>query len=103
MKKQWLYLNNPFMIAAQRSYRQGLKLSIYYNAQLLANIADPFFAALYAIYNPLHVTLSDAYANWVVQSGTLKEETLTVDQLLKLMSPNKINGWENAVGGIYPK
>lgn len=103
MKRTWLYLNNPFMIAAQRSYRQGLKLSTYYDAQLQANIADPFFAALYAIYHPLHTDLSDAYSNWLAQGGTLKGETLTVDQLLKLMSPTKVNEWEYAVAGVFAK
>ena len=103
MKRTWLYLNNPFMIAAQKSYRQGLKLSTYYDAQLQANVADPFFADLYTIYHPLHLDLSDAYSNWLAQGGTLKGETLTVDQLLKLMSPTKVNEWEHTVAGVYTK
>ena len=101
--KKWAYLNNPFLIAGKKSYRQGLKLSTYYNAQLKANISDPFFAELFSVYNPLHVELSDAYSNWLAQGGTLKGKTLAVVQLLKLLCPTKVDQWQHAIRNVYEK
>jgi hypothetical protein len=52
---------------------------------------------------PLHKALANAYNIWKSMGGTQKGATLTVQQLLKLLSPGKINAWELAVQGVYAK
>lgn len=101
--KTWSFLKNPFLTAAKKSYRQGLKISTYYNAQLLANNTDPFIGSLYANYNLLHIELSSAYNKWAVDSGNLKSNTLSVTQLLNLLYPSTLDIWDYQIMGVYAK
>ncbi len=101
--KTWSFLLNPFLTAAKKTYAIALKISTYHDAQLLAHNSDPFFAGLYTSYHPLHLAISAAYSNWKSQGGTQKGSTLTVDQLLDLLSKSKLNTWEYAILGVYQK
>lgn len=101
--RTWVFLINPFLTAARKSYPKALKISIYHDAQLKANLSDPFFASMYSIYHPLHLTLSGAYSIWRAEGGTRKGSTLNVAQLLKLLSPTKMNAWEYAIIGTFAK
>jgi hypothetical protein len=102
--KAWMFTNNPFMATAKRSYKQATKISTYHDAQLQAQaVNDPFFVPLYNSYHAAHETLNSNYTTWLSQGGTQKGSTLSVDQLLVLLSPKKVNGWEYSIQGIFEK
>ncbi len=102
--KAWMFINNPFMATAKRSYKQATKISTYHDAQLQAKAAnDPFFVPMYNTYHAAHETLNGAYTTWLSQGGTQKGSTLSVDQLLVLLSPKKVNGWEYTIQGVFDK
>ena len=102
MKKTWLYLQNPFFNCTKKNYKKAVKISTYTDAQLLAKIADPFYATLYAAYHPLHLALVAAYNTWKAQGGTQKGSTVTLVDLLAQLSPGKSGVWNRAVQLLYP-
>jgi len=67
--RTWFYLTNPFDSATKANYEAGYTISNYHNAQLLAHKENPFFGEMFAIYNPLHKALSDAYTAWKEQGN----------------------------------
>ena len=69
---------------------------------MFAKIGDPFYAELYAAYNPLHLALVAAYNIWKAQGGTQKGSTVTLDDFLLLLSPGKSGLWNRAVQLLYP-
>ncbi len=101
--KTWIFLTNPFLTAANRTFSKALKISTYHDAQLQAHTSDPFFAGLYAVYHPFHLAVAGAYSSWKSQGGTQKGSTLTVNQLLDLMTKSKLSDWEYAILGVYKK
>jgi hypothetical protein len=101
--KQWSYFQNPFLNAVKRNYKQALHISTFTDARLQAKGDDAFYQSLYNMYHPLHVNFLDAYNIWKLQGGVQKGATLTLDQLLKLLSPAKINAWDLAVMNVYAK
>ncbi len=102
--RTWMFITNPFLATANKSYKQATKISAYHDAQLQAKAAnDPFFVPIYNTYHDKHVALNDAYTSWLSQGGKQKGSTLTVDQLLELLSPKKVNGWEYIIQGVFEK
>ena len=91
------------MNVAGSNFKKALALSNYTDAQLLAQQADPFYGALYNTYDPLDKALTNAYNTWKSMGGFQKGATLSVGQLLQLLTPGKINAWEYAVMGVYAK
>lgn len=102
MTKPWLYLQNPFFNCTKKNYKKAVKISKYTDAQLLAKIADPFYAALYATYHPLHLALVAAYNIWKAQGGTQKGSTVSLKDLLAQLNPGKSGLWDRAVQLLYP-
>jgi hypothetical protein len=100
--KTWSYLINPFLVTVIKSYKKAVLISSYTNSQLLARKADPFYGPLYLMYNPLHVALLNAYNNWKSEGGTQKGSTLTLTQLLGLIT-GKLANWEYAIIGQFAK
>jgi hypothetical protein len=100
--KIWHFLSNVFLLLALRSFRKGVKISIYHDAQLAHRQSIPFFGGLYAFYHPLHEAFINAYNAWVEQGGIQVGQTLTLDQLQKQMR-SKLDVWEPAIMVIYPK
>lgn len=100
--KPWSYFINPFLVAVFKSYKKALLISTYTNSFLLANQTDPFYGPLYTMYNPLHNALVKAYNNWKSEGGTQKGSTLTLGQLLGLLTGKLVN-WERDITGPYPK
>jgi hypothetical protein len=98
----WIFLQNPFFNCTKKNYKKAVKISTYTDAQLLAKIADPFYAALYAAYHPLHLTLVSNYNIWKAQGGTQKGSTVTLTDLLAQLSPGKSGLWDRAVQFLYP-
>ena len=64
---------------------------------------DAFFVTMYNYYHPLHLTLVAAYDIWVAQNGTQESQTLTLAQLLRLLSNTKAEDWMVAVKAHYGK
>jgi len=101
MKRTWIYLQNPYLTCTKRNYKKAVKISHYTDAQLLAKSGDPFFAALYADYHPLHLLLVAAYNIWKAQGGTQKGSTVSLKDLFKKLSPGKIGIWDRAVQALF--
>src|ERR1700704_1983612 len=100
--KTWIYLRNPFLPIGIKSYKKAVKISKYTDSALAARVADPFYAAQYAIYHPLHLALVAAFNAWKAQGGIQKGASLTVDQLLGLMS-SKFADWDPAILAVFHK
>ena len=101
--KEWIYFRNPFLNAVKRNYKKGIHISTFTDARLKAKGDDAFYSPLYALYHPVHESFLEAYNAWRSQNGVQKGATLTLDQLLKALSPAKINAWDLAVMNVYAK
>ncbi|MBK5286222.1 MAG: hypothetical protein JJE25_12555 [Bacteroidia bacterium] len=101
MKRPWIFLINPILVATENSYRMAVRISTYHDSALLAASADPFFLALYNLYHPLHLQLVKDYDNWHTQMGLQEGESLNVNQLLRLESNTKIKQWDVAIQNVY--
>src|SRR5436305_8198933 len=101
--KDWIYFRNPFQNAAKESYKKAIHISTFTDSRLQAKQSDEFYGPMYTHYHPFHVDLLNKYNAWKSQGGVQKGATLTLDQLLKLLSPAKINAWDLAVMNVYPK
>jgi hypothetical protein len=49
------------------------------------------------------LALVKKYNDWKAHTGVQKGQTLNVNQLLKILSPTKINAWDYTITGVYPK
>ena len=101
--KTWKFLTNVFLNVCKNSYKIAFTISNYHDARLQANQTDPFFGPLYQLYHPLHINLSNAYSSWQSQSNKRSGSTLTLDQLLILLSPTKANYWEHKINDFFDK
>lgn len=99
--KTWSFLSNPFHYPMVSNYKKALEISTFTDAALNSRTSDSFFLAQYNLYHPIHQTLFVDYTNWKAQGGTQKGNTLSFDQLLELLSPTKINGWDLQVCNTY--
>jgi hypothetical protein len=105
MKIQWMRLNNFFLLATASSYRLSVRISKkHFSAlQMAGATADPFFVTMLGTYTPLHNALIVAYDNWLAQNGAQQSQTLSVAQLLRVLSGTKAENWMVAVKPIYGK
>ena len=78
MKRPWIYLINPMLVATDNSYRMAVRISTWHDSALLAASADPYFLALYNIYHPLHLALVERYDAWRAQIGLQQGATLNL-------------------------
>ena len=95
--KTWSYFVNPFLVVGSKSFKKAVKISIWHDSALEAAQGDPFFGPMYTAYHNIHLDLLKAYNKWKTSGGTHKGATLTVEQLLVLLSPGKINAWDSQV------
>ena len=103
MKKTWLYFVNPFLVLGKKNFKKAVKISTYHDSALQTASGDPFYAAMYAAYHPFHLALVAAYNTWKTSGGMQKGSTQTVEELLNLLSPVKINAWDAQVQIVLPK
>jgi hypothetical protein len=105
MKIQWIRLNNFFLTATVTSYRLAVRISKKHVSalQMAAAGADAFFVTMLGTYTPVHNALVTAYDNWLAQNGTQQSQTLSVEQLLRLLSGTKAENWMVAVKPLYGK
>ena len=102
MKRIWIYLQNPYLTCTKKNFKKAVKISSYTDARLFIKIADPFYAALYAAYHPLHLALLQAYNVWKAQGGTQKGSTVSILDLLAELNPGKSGLWNRAVQLLHP-
>lgn len=86
MMKTWSYGVNPFMVLGLKSFKLSVKISEFTNDKMAGQLSDPFIAAQYALYNPLHKALAKAYNLWVANGGTQKGSTAFVKELFKALA-----------------
>jgi hypothetical protein len=98
----WSYLENPILNATEGSYKLAVQISNYHLSALKASLDVPFIAAMFAAYEPIHEDLADKYSTYVAQGGTQQGESLSVKQLLRLLSSTKIREWDVAIQSVYP-
>ena len=101
--RNWSYFENPFINSVRGNFKKGLHISTFTDSRLQAKGDDAFYAPLYALYHPLHENFFNIYNTWKSQGGVQKGATLSLDQLLQLLSPSKINAWDLAVMNVYAK
>lgn len=103
MKRIWIFLINTFLVSTEGSYRLAVRISTKHDAALQAAAAglDPFFVAMYTYFHPLHVALVNAYNAWVAQGGSQEGQSLTLTQLLRLLSSTKAEAWMVGVKQFY--
>ena len=103
MKRPWIYLINPMLVATDESYRLAVRISTWHDSALLAASADPYFMALYNIYHPLHLSLVAKYDAWRAQIGLQQGATLNLNQKLNTLSGTKIQEWDIDIQNVYPQ
>jgi hypothetical protein len=97
----WLYLQNPFLNATEKSFLKAMGISTYHDAALAAAKSDPGILECYNYYHPHHLNYKTAYDDWIEQGGEQQSETLNLNQLLLLLS-NKIRQWDIKIQNQYP-
>jgi hypothetical protein len=105
MRRIWSILINTFLVATETSYKLAVRISTKHDAALQAAAAsgDAFFVAMYAAYHPIHLALVAAYDIWIAHDGTQQSQTLTLTQLLRLLSGTKAEQWMVMVKIVYGK
>jgi len=97
----WSFLQNPILNSTDNSFIKGLQVSkIHYNA-LLGATGVPFIVLLKNAYEPIHLDYVAKYNAWVVQGGSQQGQTLSLNQLLRLLSNTKIRNWDIAIQNVY--
>jgi hypothetical protein len=104
MKHQWHFMINQFLVATRNNYKKALKLSTEHDnrvkKRLDDNPGDADYILIYNRYHPLHVSLNEAYTLWKSKGGIQKGDTLTVNQLLKLL-PKRINLFDRKIQDVH--
>ena len=100
MEKIWAYEDNVFLNVTDHSYELMFILSMFHINALLRLSGIQYFKARYDFYKPLHDAYVSAYNAWKLSGGKQKSDTLSVNQLLKLI-PQKLNGWEPKITSIF--
>src|SRR6185295_19510832 len=103
MRRIWIYLINPFLVLGLRNFKKAVKISTWTDAALAARVGDPFYAARYAVYHPIHLALVAAYNEWKAQRGTQKGSTVLLKVLMEQLVPGKINAWDALVQTVFAK
>src|SRR4051812_47361495 len=101
--RSWIYFSNPFLRTVKNNYKRAIQISTFTDSRLQAKQNDEFYGPLYNRYHPFHVEFLTKYNAWKSQGGMQKGATLSLNQLLKLLSPSKINAWDLAVMNVYDK
>lgn len=100
-KTVWSYLINPFLTVTEESYRLAVRISTYHIGALKSKQGDPLYDALIAFYQPYHDALISKYEKWKAAGGGQQGKTLSVNQLLRLLSGTKIRNWDIAIQNVF--
>lgn len=100
MNREWNYVINSFMVVGAKNYKKAVRLAMYTYAQLLERAGQPFFDQQKEILETPNGDLSNKFGLWKSQGGFQKGATLTLDQLLVLMT-GKINDFDYSIQSVY--
>lgn len=98
---EWSWLNNPFIAIAHESRARAEKVADYTFAALQARQLDAFFGPRYLTFKPIYDAMKAERTDYGVQKGAQKSGTQSVDDLLKLLSPGKINQWDLQISVVF--
>jgi hypothetical protein len=105
MKRSWIFLTNPFIVATNGSYSKMKQIGDVTLAALAARVptppADDIFSQLLTALTPLVQAYDDVYAAWVNQQGATKGQTQTLNDLLDELRSQKIEDWDLAIQNVY--
>jgi len=101
--KTWIFAHNPMLSATETSYLSAMNISIFHDHALMAAKNDPFFVSMYNLYHPFHLSYKSAYETWKSQGGIQQGDTLTLSQLLQLLTKTKIQQWDVQIQSKYPQ
>jgi hypothetical protein len=99
--KTWSFTNNPFASATEGNFQNALKISFFHDIALHAARDDPFFMDLYLKYHPVHLALEEAVLKLLGHAGIQQSQTLSLNQLLHLLSGSKIEQWDIKIQNQY--
>jgi hypothetical protein len=99
--KDWMYLNNTFLVITENSYRTSKKLGDYTLASLQSKSSDPLIAPIATAFKPYVDNFNAAYNLWLNKLGVQKSLTSDFVMNLKLLSSSKIKQWDIAVQGQF--
>ncbi|MEI8204774.1 MAG: hypothetical protein WCH34_17275 [Bacteroidota bacterium] len=103
MKKQWQYAINSMLVATKFSFLKAVLISLYHDSALYAVRLDPFFGPIYTAYHAFHVDFMAAYDAWTAQKATQKGKTVTLVDLLAVLSSTKIVDWDITIQQEYKR
>jgi hypothetical protein len=102
METPWGYLVNAILNSTENSFIKGIQISTWHFNALEKSAAVPFIGLLKDDYEPFHTNYRAKYDAWIAQGGSQEGETLSLNQLLRLLSASKIRKWDIAIQGVYP-
>jgi len=99
------HFHNFFLSTTESSFRLAVRMSTKHDGALYIQslTLDPFFVTMYGYFHPIHVALKAAYDAWISQGGSQESLTLTLNQLLRLLSGTKADAWMSAVKVVHDK
>ncbi|MEP6465815.1 MAG: hypothetical protein ABJB05_05900 [Parafilimonas sp.] len=113
MTRSWIFLMNPFISVTNTSYRLMKQIGDYTLAAIAARMPQnapanaeatattDIFTQLFAILSPVVQAYDDAYTTWLSQQGTVKGQTKSLNDVLDLLSSQKIEDWDLAIQNVY--
>lgn len=99
--RDWIYVNNTFLVNTKNTYRKANKLFTDTYAKLTNESADPDIAVMVAEYEPVYQSFVTNYTNWGTIKGTYHGKTASLEELLVTNMPLQIRRWEGAVRAIF--
>lgn len=101
MRRQWIFLQNPFNTVTIDNYTLAVSISTFHLAALKSASDDAFFNGLYMVYKPVHDAFNTAYNNWKSEGELKQGQTLNLAQLLVQLRRIKIKQWDIAIQNTY--
>lgn len=99
--RDWIYVNNTFLVNTKNTYRKANKLFTDTYAKLTNESADPDIAVMVAEYEPVFESFVNNYANWKTAKGTYHGKTVNVEDLLGQQLTLNLKKWEGAVRAVF--
>lgn len=103
MEREWTHLINPFERSTEGSYKNALEISTWHDNALYGVHTDPFYGPLYTYFHPFHLAFYNAYTNLSQQRDEQSGKTLSLSQLISLLSSSKAKQWDVATQVVYPQ
>ncbi len=99
--REWIYVNNTFLVNTKNTYRRANKLFADTYAKLTNEVADPDIALMVAEYEPVFESFVNNYANWKTAKGTYHGKTVNVEDLLGEQLKVNLRRWEGNIRAVF--